>query len=248
MQSTYTRGTTYFELSNHNLGKRKYGWNNNRLRQKHFRFNKPGGKLMKTFILTLLMIISPIVFWGQSNCDFKKNENFNFLVNQLNMGRQFNSKDTFSYNIDTLTSLIEEIVYHTPDSIISLEEKLDILFLMVHFQPTLSNFYRHKLITKYLFEKDSLISKNPILLFPIAICQKCDTVFIHLILNNPSKDELKVLPDYYQSTFRVAYHKLEYSVNEGNIHGSQQMGTLYFLIGNITKNSVFQSKYPCFFQ
>lgn len=81
---------------------------------------------------------------------------------------EYEGKETKTIALNTF-----EIVYFTPDSIISIVQKFELLTLMRFDQNPAFQFYRSKVRSLYL-KQDSIVLSKPLMIYPLLFCNNCD--------------------------------------------------------------------------
>lgn len=122
----------------------------------------------KHYIVVIFILLSMCA----DSQDIKKSELFYSTTQLIYKYSHFKGEyNTFSSS-GKICDNVYDIIYKTSNEQITIEQKLDILHLMIFYQRYSTNEYRG-IIREKVLNKDSLICNNYLFVLPILICPHC---------------------------------------------------------------------------
>jgi len=192
----------------------------------------------KLFYLFILFIIANNAK-GKCNCLF--DNTLNLICNySTNNGEYIHISDSIATNV-------YNIVYDNIDELcpISIEDKLDLLHLMIIYQEYATRDYRNKIFHAFL-KNDSIILAHPLFIAPFIFCHYCENTeitkhFKKTYSNTNFKYCTKVYSNYFEKLLNKIF-QIDVLNNE-NPRLSQMHKYFYF---TLTLQKELLTKYPDF--
>lgn len=140
--------------------------------------------------------ISLIVF--EDNQFLKDSIAFNELIGKILLNREISGGKEGPHEF--LCDDIYKIVYQTPDSLVPLDRKMDLLQILVYFCRRTTNYYIGVFIPYKIREGNEEIEKKPFLLLPFIYTNKISPTIVKCILE---QDSIQVPKDYFEYSYEV---------------------------------------------
>jgi hypothetical protein len=123
---------------------------------------------------------------------------------------------------DTISDAVYDLIYN--DSLLTIEEKLDLIHILRHYQTSATKLYRAKIMSEILAVNKKVISQ-PEYLFAFSVCSYCDSSIFELLSNMDRKREVfDKLPREYVSI---------YESYESRIFGKKEKITGGFMMADV---------------
>lgn len=163
---------------------------------------KPNGKPTEKEIEQLIVdSISLIVL--EDNQSLKDSIAFYDLVGEIVLNKEFNGGNEGPHEF--ICNEIYKMVYQTPDSIVPLDRKMDLLQMLAYFYRRTTDYYVKTFIPYKMREGSEEIEKRPFLLLPFIYTnyRKLSPPIIKCILE---QDSIQVPKDYFDYSCEVKKH------------------------------------------
>jgi hypothetical protein len=199
--------------------------------------------MKKAINVIILLFIVNITVYSQKELDCQK-----YFNNIINLIGKYSSRrgEYMGMEADSITRSVYNIVYVIKDSCIKIEEKFDIINLMVYYQRYSSDSYRAMVF--FDIKNDSMTYNEILFALPLMFCNQCSDKMINKIKKYNKEDLYKYVhnfPDpyrsYYLNLIEYAYSKSDDSIKSD------------FLLKKIIENKLFKDekfrkKYELFFR
>jgi len=158
-----------------------------------------------------------------------------------------NAKGEFpGIEADSIAKSVYYIVYSSKDPRITIEDKLDLIHLMIYYQKYSSNIYR-SIVKRNFSDNDSLIFQNTFSIMPISICYYCDSILIYKLASKISVEDGHFdFDSQYYNHYYLQLFRLISSVAKGG--GSKMPTSSFYLLleSYVIQNLKHKSKFNCF--
>jgi len=205
----------------------------------HIKFLIMINKFLTVILISLLL----------TNCKYETdtsqktiNNNFNEECNKL-IEIMYNT-EAYSDSIIMIDYIedIKNIIYNTPDSIISINKKLDLLYSFVYFRPIPANSYRYQIARPLIEGFDVNNPNRDLYIIPIAICNNCGSELIDLVDISKSYNDLS---SKYKNLYNVIFKLIEKERELNNYAmGYDLYRNLNFMIAIMFMSDEYSEKYP----
>jgi hypothetical protein len=196
----------------------------------------------------LIWCLSIYSFPSFGQCGSAGNKLFDSTLNLIFM--QAPAKGDATGRENAITENVYKIVYETPDSVISIERKLDILHLMVYFGKQNADPFKNRIRNKFM-ANDSIIERKIIFLLPITFSSyggeklaKRITALNKDSLKNATTQLNGYYAKYYSSLIDLIF---TYKTSTKKFSNDYWTGGIDWRIEHLLlSNKGFIKKYPCF--
>lgn len=148
---------------------------------------------------------------------------------------------------EEIANHIYDIVYNTPDSLINIDRKLDLLILMIFFERYSSDIYGTKIRNSFI-AKDPKVNKDILYLLPFAVCYSCDYSAVNRVNSIDTlviKEEIQGLNEPYRKYYTSLFKNIR-SLAKNNKNGKTPDTYMLVLNESMIKNKTFKERYPDF--
>jgi hypothetical protein len=163
---------------------------------------------MKKHILLIIFILISINLLKSNNIDSCINLSYDNLINYLIINANKENPSIFD---DSVSKEIHTLVLYSPDSIISIERKLDLLNIFVFYNHHVSKVYRNYLFVELKNEKTKRIEYN----IPLFFCYYCEdsTLFKKIKQIEFSNEIINTFPYPYKDYYMFLINLIKRSNN-----------------------------------